>query len=140
MAEHIVVDAGPLVAMLRRDDLHHQACLAAAQGFRPPLITTWLAITEAAWLLRRVPDGVSRLIGLLESALIRCHNLDEAFAPWLQDFLLRYADLDPQIADASLVYTADALGADAIFTLDRRDFLVLRNSRGRPFRLLPETI
>src|SRR5262245_16114127 len=140
MAEQVIVDAGPLVAILRQDDLHHGRCLTTAQQFRPPFVTTWLAVTEAAWLLRRVPDGVPRLIGLIEAGLIRCHDLDAAFVPWLQDFLRQYADLGPQIADASLIYVANALASDTIFTLDRRDFVVFRNSQGKPFRLLPEIV
>jgi len=139
MAEKVIVDAGPLVAVLRQDDLHHEACRAASQQVRLPLITTWLAVTEAAWLLRRVPNGVPRLVAMLQSDLVRCHDLDSGFLPWLQNFLQQYADLDPQIADASLVYTADAVDCETIFTLDRRDFVVFRNKQKKAFRLLPET-
>ncbi len=54
------------------------------------------------------------------------------------DFVRKYGDLRPQLADASLVYLADALDTDVIFTLDRRDFTVFRNRHGKPFRLFPE--
>jgi hypothetical protein len=140
MAEIVVVDAGPLVAMLRQDDIHHQRCRDVASQLRSPLITTWPAVTEAAWLLRHVPGGVSQLVGFLESGLVRCHDLEAAFPFWLQQFLRQYADLAPQLADASLAYTADVLKTDTILTLDRRDFSVIRNRHGKPYRLLPETL
>lgn len=86
MAEIVVVDAGPLVAILRQDDQHHSLCRAAAEVLRPPFITTWPAVTEAAWLLRRVHGGVEKLVELLESGLVRCHELDTAFPAWLKSF------------------------------------------------------
>jgi hypothetical protein len=89
--------------------------------------------------LRRIPGGVQRLIGFIESGLVECRELDAKFAPWLQVFLEKYADLIPQLADASLVYTADCLDTDIVFTLDRRDFMVFRTKHGKPFRLIPES-
>jgi len=140
MADHVIVDTGPLVSILRHDDQHHAACRTTAQNLRPPLITTWLVITEAAWLLRRVPGGVERLVELLESGLVRCHDLDAAFPAWLKGFLRQYADLRPQIADASLVYVAGNYQTETVFTLDRRDFQVFRNLDGKQFRLVPESL
>ena len=52
-------------------------------------------------------------------------------------FLRKYRSLHPQIADASLVYLAEREGLDAVFTLDRRDFLVYRLSGNRRLNLLP---
>ncbi len=126
--------------MLRQDDQHHANCCAAADSLVAPFTTTWPAITESAWLLRRVPNGIERLVGLLESGLVECYDLDAGFVPWLKSFLHQYADLAPQVADASLVYTADCLDTDSVFTLDRRDFLVFRTKHGKPFRLIPEAL
>lgn len=139
-AETVIVDTGPLVALLRADDLHHSICRDVTRELRPPLVTTWPVITEAAWLLRNTPDGVDRLLQLLEAGLVQCYELDIGCVSWLRSYLENYADLGPQLADVSLVYCADALESDVIFTLDRRDFVVFRNRHGRPFRLLPETL
>jgi len=51
--------------------------------------------------------------------------------------LAKYKGLRVQVADASLVHLANREGIEVIFTLDRRDFSVLRLSRGRKLRLLP---
>ena len=40
----------------------------------------------------------------------------------------------------TLLYLAEREQTDLIFTLDRRDFVVYRNSKGLGFRLLPETV
>jgi predicted nucleic acid-binding protein len=48
-----------------------------------------------------------------------------------------YQHIQPQLADAALVYLADREGIDTIFTLDRRDFFVYRSLGKRPFRIVP---
>jgi predicted nucleic acid-binding protein len=61
----ILVDAGPLVAHLHRDDQHHQECVAALAGFRDPLVTVWPAFTEAMYLLNfswRAQDALWELV------------------------------------------------------------------------------
>ena len=78
-----------------------------------------------------------RLLDFVSKGLVVCHHLEPAAADWLKRFLQQYADLGPQLADASLVYLADRLNTDSIFTLDRRDFTVFRSKQGKPFRLLP---
>lgn len=83
---------------------------------------------------------MERLVELLEGQFVKCRDLEPSFVPWLSSFYKQYADLCPQIADASLVFTADCLNTDVIFTLDRRDFVVLRTKQGRPFRLVPESL
>ena len=70
--------------------------------------------------------GVLRILPLEDSAML-----------WIAAFLRNYRKLDPQIADAALMYLADREGLDTIFTLDRRDFSVFRLSGGRRVHILP---
>ena len=46
-----LVDAGPLIALIDRDDRDHQACAAELGNLSGPLVTTWAAFTEAMYLL-----------------------------------------------------------------------------------------
>lgn len=48
----VLVDAGPLVALVDRGDPDHEACVASLKTLRDALITVWPAFTEAMYLLR----------------------------------------------------------------------------------------
>lgn len=140
ITDRVVVDTGPLVALLDRDDAHHESCKAVFANLRGPVYTTWPVITEAAWLLRNISGGPQGVLALIESGVFVCFELGPESAEWIRKFLDQYADLRPQLADASIAYAAEELGTETVFTLDRRDFLVFRSRSGKAFRLLPDHI
>ena len=47
----ILVDAGPLVALLHRDDQYHQQCVETLRTLKEPLVSVWPAFTEAMYLV-----------------------------------------------------------------------------------------
>lgn len=135
--ERVLVDTGPLVALLRPADANYEICAAQARLLRYPLLTSWPVLTEAAWLLRDVPSGISRLLLEIKQGLVQPLDLDSAAPEWLAIFLEKYRDLGAQLADASLCYLAERERIDRVFTLDRRDFTVYRIRQNQPFLLLP---
>lgn len=99
--ERAIVDAGPLVAILNRHDIHHAACHRQGDNLPRPLLTTWPVIAEAAWLLRKIPGGVSGLLRMVSDGLLDCYPLDAAAAAWMDTTLSHYADQKLQLADVS---------------------------------------
>src|SRR5262249_39787465 len=136
----VLVDTGPLVAILSAADEHHAACVKALRQLPGPLFTCWPVITEAVWLLRSYPAAVQRLLrGISEAsgAFLQVLPLAGAEAEAIADLMKDYRDIRPQLADAALVYLAKREGISTIFTLDRRDFSVYRTADRRPFRIVP---
>lgn len=135
MIARVLVDTGPLVAMASKRDAHYAACTNQLREIAPPLLTCWPVLTEAAWLLRRYPAAIIRLLASFESGFLSLLPLEERSLPWISGFLRRYTQA--QLADACLVYLAEREGIGTIFTLDRRDFSVYRLSRQRALTLVP---
>jgi predicted nucleic acid-binding protein len=91
VTERAVADTGPLVAIIRKREKAHRKCVAALKTFRPPLLTCWPVLTEAAWLLRGEPGGIKALGGLVQSGSVKLVELDESALHWITAFLERYA-------------------------------------------------
>ncbi len=133
----ILVDAGPLVALIEPDEPDHERCRKALASLTPPLLTTWPALTEAMYLLGQSgwtpQEGLWRLVLRGDLAL---HELDEAQLARSRDLMEKYRDLPMDLADATLVAAAEARDLDQIFTLDR-DFATYRLHGRRRFTIVP---
>jgi uncharacterized protein len=134
----ILVDTGPLVAILSRDDAYHEVCVDSLRQMPGPLFSCWLVITEAAWLLRRTPQALQQLLNGIDGRFLELLPLAGEEATAIASLMKRYEDITPQLADAALVYLAMREQIDTIFTLDQRDFSIYRAGRGRAFRIVPD--
>ena len=140
MRRRVLVDTGPLVAILSSVDQHHAACVKALHQLPGPLFSCWPVITEAVWLLRSHPRAVHQLLRSCSGkpgSFLELLSLDGAEAGAIAEVMKEYEDIRPQLADAALVYLAKREGIDTIFTLDRRDFAVYRGGPKRGFRIVP---
>lgn len=134
----VLVDTGPLVAILSPADEHHDRCVETLGTLTTPVLTCWPVLTEAAWLLRRNPDAVAKLLQAFEGGLLATLDLDAVAPTWIAAFLRRYESARLQLADAALAYLAERDDIRSLFTLDRRDFSIVRIKRNRALRLIPE--
>jgi predicted nucleic acid-binding protein len=133
----VLVDTGPIVALLSDRDADHKLCADVADRLTGVTFTCWPVVTEAAWLLRNLDGGVASLIRYLDLKLIQLLELDSEAVPRIGEIVRRYDSLGVQLADAALVYLSEREGIDTVFTLDYRDFSVLRKRDGRPLRIIP---
>jgi predicted nucleic acid-binding protein len=133
----ILVDAGPLVALIHRDDQHHRRCSEALASLREPLMTVWPAFTEAMYLLAFSSQAQTTLWEILESDALWMADLTENDYPRMKELMNKYRDLPMDLADAALVRVAEREQIRRIFTIDRRDFEVYRPSGLRKFEIIP---
>jgi predicted nucleic acid-binding protein len=133
----LLIDTGPIVAILLDSDQHHESCVEQLRRIRGPLLTCWPVITEAAWLLRAYPEAIRRLLASFHGRPFELVVLGEADLAAIGAILAKYQSLGIQLADAALVHLANREGIELIFTLDRRDFGVIRLAHGKKLRLIP---
>jgi predicted nucleic acid-binding protein len=135
--KRVLVDTGPLVAIMSRADQHHKACVETLQDLPGPLFSCWPVITEAAWLLRGHRGAVPQLLGSISEGFLELLPIQSAEAAEIGKLMEKYRSIRPRLADAALVYLAERDGFDVVFTLDRRDFSVYQAGRKRAFRIIP---
>jgi predicted nucleic acid-binding protein len=135
-----LTDAGPLIALINRNDPRHASCVAALEELpAEPLVTTWPCFTEAMYLLRKA-GGHAAQVELWRWALggrlvVRDLLPDEIARS--SELMAKYHDRPMDLADATLVATAEALRSTVVFTLDS-DFQVYRMASGISFQAVPQ--
>ncbi len=134
----MLVDAGPLVAIIDADEPDHRDCVAALAGLETPLVTTWPAFTEAMYLLGDAGGGRGQdaLWRLVRSDRLRLADLERPQLERAAQLMMKYRDLPMDLADATIVALAEHRDERAVFTLDR-DFHVYRQHGRRAFRVIP---
>lgn len=132
-----LVDTGALLALLDRDDGWHDACVAAFESVRLPLLTTWPVLTELFHLVGDRRHEVAAAWRLLRSGAITVAPIDESALPELDALMAKYHDRPMDFADATLVLVARRERLATILTVDHDDFETYRIEGKKKFRLLP---
>jgi predicted nucleic acid-binding protein len=134
----ILVDAGPLIALVDASDEHHARCVSALKDVAEPMGTVWPAVTEALYVLLDLPRGQEAVLEMLRRGAVQLLPLGGEDVARLQQLMAKYRGLPMGLADAALVRIAERDGLDRVFTLDRRDFEVYRIGGRRRFEIIPE--
>ena len=136
-ANAVLVDTGPIVAVIDSDDSYHGVCKQQFGKLQGTLYTCWPAITEAAWLLRAFPEQVRSLLDSCQGSPYTILPLTASDVPGINGILAKYQDQGFQLADAALMHLAEREGISTVFTIDQSDFSLYRNQKGQPLFLLP---
>ena len=137
MTTGVLVDAGPLVAILNGRDNDHAVCVDVLKSLRRPLVTTWMPVTEAMYLLDFSVAAQSALLEMIERGVLKVMSLGTDDLPFVRDLIKKYNDQPMDFADATLVHVANRERLHEIFTRDRRDFGIYRLNQNKSFTILP---
>jgi len=134
----VLVDAGPLIALLDRSDGHHAQAVAALREIHDPLLTVWPVLTEAMYFLSDSWRGQAALWEMATSGILSLAALDGDDVPRMAALMGKYRDLPMDLADAALVRVAERERIRQVFTFDQGDFRVYRPLGLGRFSLLPQ--
>jgi uncharacterized protein len=137
----VLLDTGPIVAIINRADQYHDRCQAVLPSLSLPFLTTIPVIAETMHLLGDY--GGWRLQSIVwqmhrQGALEIAPMVPDDFVR-IEELMAKYEDSPMDFADASLVALAEARGERQIFTLDRH-FRAYRLPDRRVFHMVPEDV
>jgi predicted nucleic acid-binding protein len=119
-----ILDAGPLIAALNRQDQYHSWSCEVLERLGPPFYSCPEAMAEAAAMTGRP----SIIVEMIQSGeIILAFDLSEQTAGVLS-LLQKYGDRDVDLADACIVRMTELIRDCQVITLDRKDFAVYRRS------------
>lgn len=131
MPRVVLVDTGPLVALLCRDDRHHGWVRERFAEIEPPLLSCEAVLAEADHLVRR-NGGAARggsVLELVRRGVLKLGlDLAREIEP-VASIQARYRDVPASLADACLVRLSELHDDCRVMTFDS-DFRVYRR-RGR---------
>ncbi|HEY3043712.1 MAG TPA: PIN domain-containing protein [Vicinamibacterales bacterium] len=132
-AAGILLDTGPLVALLSENDANHARARQMFADCIPPFRTCEAVIAEACFLMRKVHRaGPAEVVALGRRGVFTiAMSVDEHWTG-IETLLKKYSDRPISLADACLIRSAEIHGEPRILTFDR-DFSVYRWARSRKF-------
>jgi uncharacterized protein len=137
MARGLIADISGIIALLDRDDLHHQAAVEAIKGQKIYISVTVLPEVDylaSKYLGERVARTFLEDIERDNFALLPFELVDLKKAT---SIMARYRDLPLGLVDASLLVLAERYSINQILTLDRRHFNLIQSDKVRYFTILP---
>lgn len=135
-APGILLDTGPIVALLSARDRNHERAVRVFSETAPPFRCCEAVLAEAAFLMRKVDAaGPAEVLALARKGVyeIALSLRDDPAA--IEALLRKYADPPISLADACLIRCAELHDEPRIFSFDA-DFRVYRWSRNRKFELI----
>ena len=122
----IIIDTGPLLALLNRNDKHHSWVIAQLKPCTEPMLTCESVLSETVFLLKRQSLSTTAIITLLERSELQIPRpLD--YTGRTAKLLKKYADLPTSIADVGLIELSEHFPRLPVLSFDT-DFNIYRRA------------
>lgn len=131
----VYLDTGPLVALFRKRDQFHQwvKTVLSQDDFR--FITCEAVLTETLLITQNSPLIVESLTSMIDNNLLELKSALILYKDEVFHLLQKYHDQKTALADICLLTLYNNEEGTSIFTTDS-DFLVYRDSKGKPLHLI----
>lgn len=132
-----LIDAGPIIALFDNSDQYHERVFTFMKTFEGRLITTWPVLTEVCYMLDFNSETQLNFLDWIIKGGIDVHNLEQWQLKSIRETLDTYSDLPADLADVTLLETAESKYLTSIITLDK-DFSVYKLNNGQFLKNLLE--
>lgn len=136
----LILDTGPLLALLDADDPDHARCLSTVTDVSEDLAVPGPVLVELDyWVCKLLgQEAWAIFVDDLASGAYRLLQPDEGDLRRAAELELAYAELDLGLVDASVIALCERHRETKVATLDRCDFSVVRPNHCASLHLLPE--
>lgn len=124
----VIVDTGPLVALINRRERHHVWASEVLDTVEPPVFTCDPVLSEACFLLQNVDGGSDAVLELVTRGIVRSDFHVMAEIDSLRALVKKFASVPMSLADACLVRMTELDQKSVVLTLDS-DFGIYRRNR-----------
>jgi predicted nucleic acid-binding protein len=125
----VLIDTGPLVAMICAGDRDHAWTVEQFRALAPPLLTCEPVIAEACFLVERRGVSGAVILERIENGLLRVALEIEDHCAALKKLMRRYASVPMSLADSCLVRMSEIYPDCKVLTLDSDFGIYRRNGR-----------
>ena len=140
MKRNVILDTGPLVALIDAGDGDHSWSVQQWSDIEPPMLTCESVISEACFLLNQIDSGTEAVFEMLSRKTVEAPFRLEDHSKFVQALLRKYSDVPMSVADACLVRMAEQIPGSSVFTLDG-DFRIYRKHSRQVIPLIvPERV
>ncbi|MGH2916270.1 MAG: type II toxin-antitoxin system VapC family toxin [Solirubrobacteraceae bacterium] len=134
----LILDTGPLVALIDRSDPDHERCRELINAATEVRLVPVCTLVEIEYQLRPWQGGFARLMNDVQAGRLEVHVPDPAELARASALVEEYAELSFGLVDATVLACVERLGEPKLATLDRRHFSVVRPLHLAHLTLLPE--
>ena len=132
----VLLDTGPLVALLSKDDASHARAERLFAACAAPFRCCEAIVAEACFLMRKVHKaGPAEVIALGRKGVFEISLSLRDHWTNIEALLQKYANRPISVADACLIRCAEVYEEPRILTFDS-DFDIYRWARNRKFQVL----
>lgn len=124
----MLVDTGPLVALLNRRDRYHAWARSVLNTVTPPVFTCEAVLSEACFLLSRVRGGADAVLALVAADILRVEFQIGVEIVAVRHLVRRFASVPMSFADACLVRMSELEVRSVVLTIDT-DFKHYRRNK-----------
>lgn len=133
----LIIDTGPLVALLDATDPDHERCADLLQGSTEQRVVPVCVLVEVEYMLRPWPKAFGALLAEFDASGLELLDLPARWLLRAGELVDRYRDLPLGLVDATVVAATEMLTEPKLATLDHRHFSVVRPAHITALTLLP---
>jgi predicted nucleic acid-binding protein len=137
LQSNVLVDTGPLVALLNAGDRRHASVARQLALLEPPFITCEAVLAEATHLVRHLPGGRAALLEMVDEGFLSVGLQISAQSAELLTLVKRYASVPMSLADACMVRLAELNPRSPVWTFDS-GFTAYRKNGRHVIALIPQ--